>query len=297
MNPHEEYLHNRLPEIDAIKASVVELNQLDLSKISIEELNSKINACFPILNFGETIWDSKYYIFRARRNFNNDFEPYNHVCNIGIPPSDITPFGRGNNEFDPIFYGSHGEDLPLFECCQNLTVHDKFEPQNFTVGIWKVKPNETLRLVPIIWSEDVHKVRSDFQNFSQESDKKQSEWLTSVKVIEGSKIIRHFFADQFAKAHVKSVDDYKISAWFTTMIKGMNKYTTEKFDGILYPSIANKYKDDNVAIYPSSLSKLELVKCFSVVAYNFDFEKGTLVKGIISEGSILNNGDIKWKEK
>src|SRR5665647_760583 len=115
MNEHETYQHNRFPDIESIKNSIAELTTMDLSKISVEELQSKINICFPILNFTEVLWDKKYYVFRVRRNFNNDFEPYNNICNIGLPPADKTPFGRANKEYEPIFYGSHDGDLTLFE--------------------------------------------------------------------------------------------------------------------------------------------------------------------------------------
>lgn len=297
MNPHEYYIHNRLPDVEILKASVKELKQLDLSKISIEDLKNKLNSCFPILNFGEVLWDSRYHVFRVRRNFANDFTPYNNLCNIGLPPADKVPFGRANNEFEPIFYGSHDGDLALFESCQNLPEHDRFEPQNFTMGIWKVKANEKLRLVPIIDSDEVQKVRDDMRNINEKSEKQHQEWLTSKKIIEASKIIRKFFADEFAKTNIKSINDYKISAFFAKTIQDMNKLSTVKFDGILYPSVAYKFRGDNVAIFPSSLYKLEPLKCFSIISYNFDFDKGTLVKGITAEGKVLDNETIEWTDK
>lgn len=297
MNVHETYLHNRFPDIEMLKKSVIELNQLDLSRISIEELKAKINSCFPILNFGEVLWDSRYHVFRVRRNFNNDFQPYNNICNIGLPPSDKTPFGRANNEYEPIFYGSHEGDLALFECCQNITEGDRFTPQNFTMGIWKVKENHTLRLVPIVGNNEVKKVRPDILNASQITEKLHNEKLNSQKVIEGSKIVSDFFADQFAKSEIRTPNDYKISAFFASTIREMNKLSEVKFDGILYPSIAYKYRGDNVAIFPHSLHKIEPVKCFSIIAYNFNFNKGTLVKRITAEGKILEKGDIKWIDK
>ena len=52
-----------------------------------------------------------------------------------------------------------------------------------------------------------------------------------------------------------------------------------------------------MVIFLASLYKLEPKKCFSVVAYNFDFDKGTLVTGIIAEGEVLNNDEIKWTNK
>jgi len=253
MNEAERYLHHRFPEIDALKKSVLELNALDLSKIWVEGLKDKINSCFPIINFGEIMWDSRYHVFRVRRNEYNEFAPYNNISEIGLPPADKTPFGRANNEFDPIFYGSHQGDLALFESSQNLPEYERFTSQNFTMGIWKVKANETLRLAPLVDSEQVKAVREDMQKLSAFSDQLHNKHLSSEKVIEGSRIIRKFFADQFAKSDIKSTHDYKISSFYATTLKAMNERSPVKFDGIVYPSVAYKYRADNVAIFPDSV--------------------------------------------
>jgi hypothetical protein len=294
MNEAERYLHHRFPEVDALKRSVIELNALDLSKISVEDLKDKINSCFPIINFGEIMWDSRYHVFRVRRNQYNEFNPYNNISEIGLAPADDTPFGRANYEFDPIFYGSHQGDLALFESNQNLPEYERFTPQNFTMGVWKVKENETLRLAPLIDSDQVKAVREDMVKVSEFSDQLYSKHITSEKVIESSRIIRKFFADQFAKSDIKSNHDYKISSFYATTLKAFNALSWVKFDGILYPSVAYKYRTDNVAIFPQSLYKLEPIKCLSVISYNFDFEAGTLTKGITAEGTVAENGDIKW---
>lgn len=297
MDNPESYLHNRLPEVESLKRFASELNQLDLNTISVEELKQKINTYFPIINFSAVYWDSRYHIFRVRRNFNNGFNAYNNICNIGLPPVDKTPFGRANNEYDPIFYGSYEGDLSLFESCQNLTEEDRFEPQNFTMGIWKVKDNQVLRLVPITDNYEVKQARPDIRKVSESTEKLYTEKLTSQKVIEGSKIISKFFADQFAKSEIKNLNDYKISAFLANTIRDFNKISEIKFDGILYPSVAHKYRADNVAIFPQSLHKIEIVKCCSIIAYNFNFEQGNLVKGITAEGKVSANGEIIWTSK
>ncbi|HXB08736.1 MAG TPA: RES domain-containing protein [Puia sp.] len=297
MNEAEAYLHNRLPDIESLKKSVIELEAMDLTKISVEELKEKINSCFPILTYGETTWDSRYHVFRVRRNDNNGFEPFKNISNIGLAPANKTPGGRANNEHDPIFYGSHQGDLALFESCQNLPEYDRFTPQNFTMGIWKVRENATLRLAPLIDNNDVKDVRADIRKVSDFSEQLHMEKLTSTKVKEGSRIIRKFFADQFAKSNIKSAHDYKISAFYADTLRAMNKVAPVKFDGILYPSVAYKYRKDNVAIFPQSLCKLEPIKCFAVISYNFDFEMGTLTKGITAEGTVADNGEIKWMDR
>jgi hypothetical protein len=297
MDEDEKYLYDRIPDLEIVEIFLSELKKLDLSKISTEDLKEKINDGLPILNFGNVIWDNRYHIFRVRKNFENNSEPYKNLCAIGLPPAHLTPFNRANNEFEPIFYGAHNGDLSLFESCQNLTEEDRFEPQNFTMGIWKVKENMKLNLIPIVDSEIVHSSRNDIKNLSLRSEFSLHYHFKTDKVIKYSKLVSKFFADEFAKSEIKTKDDYKISSFFSNYIKEINKISEDKFDGILYPSVAHKFRGENVAIFPESLHKIEPVKCLNVTAYNFNFEKGTLTKGIKSEGEILRNEEIIWKEK
>ena len=256
-----------------------------------------MSEIFPIINFGEVIWNSEYHLFRVRKNFKNTYrKPYNHLCEISIPPANLTPFGRANNEYEPVFYGSVNGDLALFESCQKLTKSEKFVPQNFTMGAWKIKENQQLRLIPVIESQIAQKNRVDIQKAIEKSEKSINE-LKSEKVIQISKMISTFFAEQFAKSNIKSSNEYKISSFFSNYIKKISKISPFKFDGILYPSVANKFRDENVALFPESFNKLEIVKCFSVSAYNFNFEKGTLTKAIFAEGKVTGNKEIIWKEK
>lgn len=297
MTEHERKLEERLPDIETLNKSISELKELDLNTVSISDLKIKLNECFPIINFGEVKWDSRYHLFRVRKNFKNRYrEPYKNLCCIGLPPANVTPFGRANNEYEPVFYGSGDGDLALFESCQKLTGSEKFVPQNFTMGIWKVKENKKLRLVPVIDSEIAQKDRVDIQEAIKISDKLMKDQLSSEKVIKTSKIISRFFAEQFAKSEIKSPNDYKISSFFSKYISEINKLSQVKFDGILYPSVAHKFRSENVALFPESINKLEIVKCLSLSAFNFDFEKGTLTKGIFAEGNVMENEEIIWKE-
>lgn len=298
MTEQEKKLEERLPDIETIERSISKLNALDLNTISISELKDKIDECFPIINFGEVKLDSRYHLFRVRKNYKNRHKaPYKNLCNISLPPANVTPFGRANNEFEPVFYGSVNGDLALFESCQKLTESERFDPQNFTMGIWKVKENEKLRLVPIFDSEIAQKNRVDIQKAIKWSDKLMNDQLTSKKVIETAKIISRFFAEQFAKSNIKSPNDYKISSFFSNYIKEVNNLSLVKFDGILYPSVAHKFRAENVALFPKSINKLEIVKCWSVTAYNFNFDKGSLTKAIFAEGKVMENEEIIWNEE
>lgn len=296
MTDLEKQLENRFPELEVLEKRIAELNSLDLSTFSVSELNDKINDYFPIINFGEVKWDSRYHLFRVRRNLNNQFDkPFESLKKIGLRPAKGTPFGRANNENEAVFYGSGEGDLALFESCQNLQEHQRFEPQNFTMGVWKIKDNEKLRLVPIVDSKQAQENRPDIQKASQLSEKLMTEQLSSEKVIKGSKLISNFFAEQFAKSEIKSPNDYKISSFFSDYVKRVNKISRVTFDGVLYPSVAHKYRAENVALFPESLNKLEFVKCFSVTCYNFRFDEGKLTKGIIREGKLLGTDKLVWE--
>lgn len=293
MNPIEEHYESRLPSIENLKLYIQELQSLNLENIAIKNLADKINEYFPLLNFGEVLWDNRYHIYRVRRNKNNLIDrPFNSVEEIGLPPSQSTPFGRANNEFKPIFYGSNTEDLTLFESCQNLTESDRYTPQSFTMGIWSIK--EPIRLAPIIDNSLVIETRDDIQIVLKERERIINKGISSTKFKETTKLISTFFADQFAKAPIQNHHDYKISAFFANCIEQINQISTVKFDGLLYPSVAYKFRDDNVAIFKESVSKLQLVKSYSVVCYNFDFEAGTVVKGILREGKIQQDNTIVW---
>ncbi|MFD1316732.1 RES domain-containing protein [Namhaeicola litoreus] len=296
MTDLEKQLESRFPELEILEKRIAELNSMDLSKISVAELRDKINDYFPIINFGEVKWDSRYHLFRVRRNLNNTFDkPFESLKKIGLRPAEGTPFGRANNENQAVFYGSNEGDLALFESCQNLKENQRFEPQNFTMGVWKVKDNQKIRLVPIVDSELAQNNRPDIQKANQLSDKLIAEQLSSEKIKKGSKLISEFFAEQFAKSEIKSPNDYKISSFFSDYIKNVNDLSRVKFDGILYPSVAHKYRAENVALFPESLDKLEFVKCLSITCYNFRFDEGKLTKGIIREGKLKGTDELIWE--
>ena len=172
MTDLEKQLENRFPELEVLEKRIAELNSLDLSTFSVSELNDKLNDYFPIINFGEVKWDSRYHLFRVRRNLNNQFDkPFESLKKIGLRPAKGTPFGRANKENEAVFYGSSEGDLALFESCQNQQEHQRFEPQNLTMGVWKIKDNEKLRLVPILDSKLAQENRPDIRKASQLGEK------------------------------------------------------------------------------------------------------------------------------
>ena len=279
------------PNLNILKKNIQSIESLDLSTISYEDLEIQLEKIFPIISFTSVIWDERYNIFRVRENINNSLQkPFNFISEIDLPKK-VKSFGRANIINKPVFYGSHQGDLALFECCQNLAPLDI---KNFTMGVWKVKKNQVLDLVILNPTKEIINKRESFKKLSHNINNN----LKSLKEYdkEYSILTSSFFSKQFTKATIKQNDDYKISAYFSNYVQNIENWAQKKFDGIVYPSIANKFRGENIAIFESSLHKIEFVKALLISCYNFDYENGKLIKGIFAEG--YQYGDtIHWKNK
>lgn len=177
-------------------------------------------------------------------------------------------FGRANVKGQGIFYGAvlspeieqprlsayletskiykHLERFPMAPENQNLT-------ETFTVSRWRIL--EDIEVLEMIFSEEALKV----SHYAQESLKNQ---LNNLK---GHERIQHFieqctfFSNEFARNDIEQGENYKykISSAYINYI-----WNQTDFKGITYPSVATKYKGQNVALMPEFVDKyLELESC------------------------------------
>lgn len=291
MDQHETDLfkHRTPPNLFDLKKNIQRFESLDLSIISYEDLKMQLDEIFPIISFTPVIWDERYHIFRARENNNNSLQkPFNFISEIGMPKK-ANSFGRANIINQPVFYGAHQVDLALFECCQNLGAMDI---KNFTMGVWKVKKNQILNLVILNPIEEVINKRKSFEELANNINNNLKDLKTLDK--EYKELTSEFFSKQFAKSTIKQNDDYKISAYFSNYVQDLENWSPKKFDGIIYPSVANKFRGENVTVFKNSLHKIEFTKALSLTCCNYDYENETLTKGIFAEGYQFGDS-IRWK--
>ena len=290
--------HEHMPEIEVLQESINFFKSLDLSSKTTFEISELLNKHFPIQVFSVGVkWDDRFHLYRVRRNLSNSFEPWKNICQIGLPPADVTPLGRANIENSPLFYASHSEDLCFFEANQNITKPERWIPQNFTLSIWKVSKNQVLNLVPIIHSKTVQEKRADIKSYFDQSKSENLISESNEKLNQSFDLLSEFFADEFSKVKTNGNDDYKISASYANLIMELNSQHNLGIDGILYPSVVDNYLADNVALFPNSLKKIELLKSCLATSYNFDFNKRTMTKGILKTGIIGEAGEIIWKNE
>lgn len=193
--------------------------------------------------------------------------------------------------------------LAAFEVIQDLKY--RFNPSQevafLTIGIWKTKVD--LHLACILDDPKIHKIRDDIHN----NFKLNQEMLFNGKIKEqtalSSNIVLQYFAEEFTKSEIKGDFDYRASVFYTSSLRQANnfiapQYSTEKYDGINYPSVAMKYKGDNQAIFIESAdNKLEFTNAIQVICTNLDFENGDFMPGIIHEAESIKDGKITWKKE
>ena len=282
---------------------IKKLKNIDLQKIELSDLDEIIDSVFHFIPFGSAYIHEGKKIYRARKS--NNSEVFNNISELGMRKAlEIAEYGRANQPLEAIFYGATNMHLACGEVLQNLkhNINPQWEPGFTTVSVWNVI--KKLHISPIYYSEAVTKVREDIakykigsKNFTRENSNVNHETL------DVSDMIMEFFCDEFSKV-INTHLDYKYSVSYTRRLKHMNdliapKYQSEKFDGMLYPSVAMKYKGDNIALFDDDLaSKIQFETAFQVVSTNFDFENGNFRTSIMHEiESVDEKGNIKWSKE
>jgi hypothetical protein len=286
---------------DSIKY-ISELESLDLTSISDEQLEEKIDTYFHLFPYTSSIIPVGSELFRARLNIGE--LPFYEVKDIYAPAIDlISNYGRANRPNERVFYSASNFKLASFEVVQNYKniYSHKGQVAFLTIGIWKVK--EELHLANIIHSPILHDLRNDILDAFNKNKKLLSNGTLKDDNVNAANMILQFFSDQYTKEKIKSGHDYKISAFYAHRLNIgnefiANEYQSDKFDGINYPSVALKFKGDNQALFIKSADeKLEIINAFQVLCTNFDFDNGEFLSGVVYEAESITDGLIKWKSE
>lgn len=298
---NSEYEKRFTNSTDAVKR-VDLLKAIDLSTISDSELATKINSFFKIIPFTSGTIPAGSELFRAR--VNSKEKHFDLVSDIYAPPSHlIKKYGRANKPNERVFYCASNFKLAAIEVLQDLknSPNPANEVAFLTVGIWKTKVD--LHIGSIYDDPKVHKLRSDIYESFQENQKILFNGNVSNDTAIANSILLQYFAEEFTKSKIRGDYDYKVSNYYISSLRKANdfispKYSSEKFDGVNYPSVAMKYKGDNQAIFIESAdSKLEFVNALQIICANLDFENGDFLPGIMHEAESIIDNKITWKSE
>jgi RES domain len=294
---------SRFPSKEVALEFISKLRGLTLKDISLNELDGLIDEAFHMIPFGLGVIPKDKLLYRARVNEKD--KQFLHLDQLTLRKhQDVKSFGRANQPGESIFYCSTNMNLACGEVLQDMrySFQPKYEAGFATVSVWKTI--KEIRVAPMYYSDEVTKVRKDIAAYKEGNRKQLKEWnKVSHATLEISDLIMEFFCDEFSKGDINYEDDYKFSVSYTRRLQDANtliapEHRKERFDGVVYPSVALKFAGDNVALFDDNLyTKIKFQTAYEVVCTHFDFDIGTLNSFFLHEiESIDGQGNIVWKK-
>ena len=231
----------------------------------------------------------------------NNNEPITNIKYLKYPAEEIVrqinKFNRANTATTNVFYSTENIDTALREIRPPIN-------KLVTVGIWKPKTQKKFVSYPISHSSSAI--------FANEGVAKAT--LAFEKQFpDPNGLLKNFFRQYFqllGREYTKTVNnhyEYYISALFSEEIFATKELgDTFSYDCIIYPSVGNEYKTDNLAIRPSVLDcdfQLERVIEFEIVREMYDNHyvpnhPENISLAIITNKKVTNqidaNGIITW---
>ena len=295
---------SRFPDKKTAISLINDLQSLDLRKFTLEDLDEIIDDVFHMIPFGKSYIEIGTDLFRARKSKPN--QVFNNISELGInKPENITDFGRAHEPHVPVFYCSSNLKLACGEVLQNLkkSFNPKKEMAFTTVSIWET--TKRLHLAPVYYSKSVTDVREDARKYKEGNMKYIREKnIINSSTLDVQDLIIEFFCEEFSKIDIKYPDDYKLSVSYANRLKNANdliapEYSKERFDGLIYPSVAMKYSGDNVVLFDDNLDKkVKFKTAFQVICVDFDFDKADFKSYFMHEiESVDDKGNIIWSDE
>jgi hypothetical protein len=263
---------------------VKEFDRLDLKHKNSQEIDKIYSDYFPLMPqiwFGQRIERfNKHIFYRVRKNINENEEAINLINTYSYPNSKLCDKnGRANIKGRSVFYCSDNAITAILE--SQLETGDVGY-----LSIWKPEAIREIRIQFCLphtlrsdnkWNEvrkDIHPLINDqiFKNYKE----KQKHYVALINYL--------FFKFSNEKY------PYVLSSWLADKYL----YGENWIDIILYPSVAGRTKECNMAIHPNTVDKnirFEKVIKFRVLEVNFD----NIKYSPISVGELVNQ-NIKWRD-
>lgn len=272
---------------DELIKAIQHIESLDLANTSDNTLIELFRNTIRIIPYTSAFVPIDSLLYRARINEND--KPFEEVGQISMKKKEaITEYGRANRPKEQVFYAGVNCQLAIKEITNKLSL-DELKGKTATVGVWRVK--NKIHVSNIIYSRKLHDIRKDI-NDAYLDNQKILKINNDLNTIDSSNLVTQFFSDHFTNENIKTQYDYKISALYTSLLKSMNflivdKYGDERFEGINYPSVAMKFKGDNVAIFGETIKyKIELVSVLNINCEDLL---------ILDKTNKISNEIIDWK--
>lgn len=236
---------------------IKEIQAFDLKTATVEDIRKNLELLQKFGVMITTLHRGKK-IIRARLSEEKSFES---ISALSYKPQQFNQtFQRASTPNKTMFYGSivpeiQGKTEPttaritiVFEISEFVRDTKTIGELDLTFSAWEVL--EDIELVSIVHHKGFQRPTILSKNLQQQFEKLNSD---SPELEIPSLEISAFLASEFAKETIKHHTDYKISAIYSEI-------ASEKYDGILYPSVRLAGEGINIAIKPETVdSKLKFL--------------------------------------
>ena len=213
-------------ELDAARAAIAKVRELNLEQASIDELKEALIPVFRGYRVTAPRFQPGLEIFRARR-----LEKPVLVRELLHPPEGVAPLGRANREGASVLYCCTAREPSFFELAPSVG-------DILVFSKW-------VTTAPLL----VNHVGYTSQAFERlGSGRRQASWSNRPVEDHGEANgeIATFLADTFAqRIPANERYRYKLSVAIAEKL-----YAADLFDALLYPSIAMRANSDNLAVKP-----------------------------------------------
>jgi len=268
---------NLLQQIYSMDFSIMNSVEEDKWTNEIRKYKPNIIAYNKVIPFFERLTINKNIV-------NDNTKSIEHLKNLKYRPLDnlesITNYGRANLKYQSVFYASINTPTPILET-------NPQEGDLVTISKWIVIDDSIPLLVcPIIDYPN----EKDFQLLIEfESVLKQQTRELQEMIIQDSQ----YLSKCFSKYVEKGKDlNYIFSANIADII--FNEYNYGGIEAIIYPSVQDSTKSNNIALKPDVLESkyriYEIDECVVEVKNN----NSIYLRKIKQTNKMSNQGDIIW---
>lgn len=199
-------------------------------------------------------------VFRSRTNPHFD-EKFEKLADISYPPSKIlNSFGRINEPYQSMFYGSENRPTSYLELVENwVESHNIGDSLSVTIGMWELQRDLKVFLIP---KPDIDERISDGDHhYGSVYDEKMKKFAAIEKAY--SDVIFRYLSSKFAKPAKNDVKTYMITTAFSNLM-----FSKNFIDGVLYPSVPFQGQGYNLVLRPNLIDDSS-IKLFYVTCDTF----------------------------
>ncbi|MCE7864289.1 MAG: RES domain-containing protein [Bacteroidetes bacterium CHB5] len=227
--------------------------------IRIEEICEDVRSVVSSVPFMIVSLKNEVRLERVRNNYGAEIFTNEHDISFRRDLKNIAEYGRANLMYESVFYGSMFPKDIAFARITNILetnkilksgIKDHKGRHKFTTGQWEVVGHLNIVVLPFnqraLLNNYITRIEYERYMDSINSLPKRDQQLIVL--------LMNFLANEFGKDVVDHAD-YKLSAAFSHVF-----LASLGLDGIIYPSRKAEFKSYNIALKPSAVDNIKLLK-------------------------------------